>query len=101
MSQFQQKSGKPTHTAPCYADEVNPMLFGGQKSREVWQRITTPKSFAQRIGACSTCIRRELYESCIFPSCSPRDQLHRSARGARNSPPFAGAIADFPSTRGY
>src|SRR5215831_19245349 len=98
MSQVQQKPGKPTHTASCYADEVNPMLFAGQKAREVWQRITTPKFFAQRIGARCRWVRRELHESCIFPSCSLRDRLHRSVRDAHNSPPFAEAVADSPST---
>ncbi len=50
------------------------MLFGGQKSRQVWQRITTPKFFARRIGARSSRFRRELHDWCIFLSCSPRDQ---------------------------
>src|SRR4030095_7568884 len=100
VSQLDEKPGKTAHTASRNTDEVNPTLFGGQKSRQVWQRITTPKFFARRISPRRSCFRRELHESCIFPSCSPRDQLRRSARDVHNSPPFAVAVAGFPSARG-
>src|SRR5262249_16921568 len=73
MSQLNQKSGKTAHTASCNPDEVDPMLFGSQKSRQVRQWITMPKFLARRIGARDSCFRRQLHESCISPSCSPRD----------------------------
>src|SRR6476469_7145829 len=100
VSQLNEKPGKTAHTASRNTDEVNPMLFGGQKSRQVWQWITTPRFFALRIGARGSCFRRELHEWYIFQSCSPRDQLHLSAQGAHNSPPFAVAVAGFPPARG-
>src|SRR6476661_8096782 len=58
VSQLNEKPGKTAHTASRNTDEVNPMLFGGQKSRQVWQWITTPKFFALRIGAHASCCSR-------------------------------------------
>src|SRR5580765_1232785 len=100
VSQLDEKPGKAAHTASRNTNKVNPMLFGGQKSRQVWQRITTPKILARRIGTRCSCFRRGLHEWYIFQSCSPRDQLHLSARDAHNSPPFAVAVAGFPPARG-
>src|SRR5512132_1279418 len=100
VSQLDEKPGKTAHTASRNTDKVNPMLFGGQKSRQAWKRITTPKFLVRRIGACGSCFRRELHEWYIFQSRSLRDQLHRSARDAHNSQPFAVAAAGLPPARG-
>src|ERR1700758_1398893 len=78
VSQLDEKPSKTAHAASGYTDEMNPMLFSGQKSRQVWQRTTTP-TFERRTGVRGSCFRHDLHESCIFPSCSPRDQLHLSA----------------------
>src|SRR4030095_2565719 len=78
VSHIDEKPCKTAHTASRNTDKVNPMLFGGQKSRQIWKCITTPKFLVRRIGARGSCFRREFHEWYIFPSCSPRDQLHRS-----------------------
>src|SRR5437588_1701145 len=49
VSQLDEKPGKTAHTASRNTDEMNPVLFGGEKSRQVWQRITPPKGFARRL----------------------------------------------------
>src|SRR5262245_43814607 len=48
VTQFDEKPGKTAHTASRNTDEVNPMLFHGQKSRQIWQRITSPKFVGRR-----------------------------------------------------
>src|SRR5215211_851886 len=101
VSQLDEKPSQTAHAASGNADEVNLMLFGGQKPRQVWQSITTPKFLARRIGARGSWFRRELHEWYIFQSCSPRDQLHQSVRDPHSSPPFAVAVAGFPPFRGY
>src|SRR4029077_2464535 len=70
VSQLDEKPGKTAHTASCNTDKVNPMLFGGQESRQVWKRITTPKFLVRRIGAGGSCSRGDRLECYICPSCS-------------------------------
>jgi len=36
VSQLDEKPGQTAHTAPRNPDKVNPMPFGGQKSRQLW-----------------------------------------------------------------
>ena len=100
VSELDEKSCETAHAASRHTDEMNPMVFARQKSRQIGQRLATAKFFARRTGACGSCFRRELHESHIFPSCSPRGQLHLSARAARNSPPFVGGVAGFELARG-
>src|SRR5215216_1137833 len=76
VSELDEKSGQTAHTASRNTDKMDPMLLGSQKSRQVWQYITTLKFRARRIGGRGSCFRRELHEWYIFPSCSPLDQLH-------------------------
>src|SRR5262245_30496144 len=96
-----EEPGKTTHTASRDADQVNPMLFGSQKSRQFWQLFAAPECVAREISARGGCFRRELHESYIFRSCSPHDQLRLSAQDVHNSLPSAVAVAGFPSTREY
>jgi hypothetical protein len=36
VSQLDEKPGQTAHTAARYTNKMNPMLFSGQKSRQVW-----------------------------------------------------------------
>src|SRR6476659_8404005 len=68
VSQFDQKPGETAHTASRNTNKVNPMLFSGQKSRQVWQHITTPNILARRIRARRSRFRRELHDWYISQS---------------------------------
>src|SRR6476659_639666 len=100
VTQLNEEPGKTAHTASRDADQVNPMLFGSQKSRQFWQLLAAPECFARGISARGGCFRRELHESYIFRSCSLHDQLRLSAQDAHNSLPSAVAVAGLPSARG-
>ena len=68
VSQLDQKPCKTANTASRNTYKVDPMLFRGQKSRQVWQHIPTPNILARRIGARGSCFRRELHDWYIFQS---------------------------------
>src|SRR5262245_3517982 len=66
VSQRNEKPCETAHTASRHADQVNLMLFTGQKSRQVRYRLAAWKFFATRIAACGSCFRREIHEWVYF-----------------------------------
>ena len=61
-----------------HANKVDTVLFGGQKSRQVWQRVPTPNFLARRIGARRSCFRRSLaYFSIVLAT------MAAASRGAK------------------
>src|SRR5215469_9862684 len=100
VPELDEKPRETAHAASRYANEMNPVVFTGQKSRQIGQRLPSTKFFGCRAGGRGNCFRRELHESHIFPSCSPRSQLHLWARAARNSRLFVRDAGGFELARG-